>query len=61
MKFVSKLICAAWERTLSFLCDWFQIGDARSLYQARGFGPAPIPLYIERVRVNLNISNSWER
>lgn len=60
MKFMSKVIFAAGERTLSNLRDWFQNGYARSLYPARGFGPAPIPLYIQRVRVHLNFSNSWE-
>lgn len=61
MKFMLKTIFAIGERTLSNLRDWFQNGYARSVYPLTGFGPALIPLYIERVRVNLNFSNSWEQ
>jgi len=48
------------ERTLSKLLDWFQFGDAPPQSRARRFGYAPVPLYIERVRVDLKNSNFRE-
>jgi hypothetical protein len=60
MKFTFGNFFAVGERTLSKLVDWFQFGDALPLSEARRFGCALVPLYIERVRVDLKNSNFRE-
>jgi hypothetical protein len=57
MKFTFGNFFAVGGRTLSKLVDWFHFGDVLHLSDARRFGCASVPLYIERMRVDLKNSN----
>ena len=61
MKFSLKELAVAFERSASNFVDWFQFRDPQGEFSARGFGPAPIPLYVEREKVVLNNAHLWER
>ncbi len=61
MNLMPEFVTILVERFASTFGDWFRIGDDREGFPARRFGPAPVPLYIERARVDLNNSNFRER
>lgn len=61
MKFSFKKLAIALERSASNFVDWFQFRDPQSDFSVRRFGPAPIPLYIEREKVVLNNAHLWDR
>lgn len=61
MNFAFGNFFAVGGRTLSKLVDWFHFGDALHLSDVRRFGCDPVPLYIERVRVDLINSDFRER
>jgi hypothetical protein len=61
MRLVFRKVAAALERSATNIVDWFQFDHVLGDFSARGFGPAPIPLYVEREKVVLKNTHLWDR